>query len=84
MSKVKKYGETNSDKWGKEMSNSREIVYEIIKHGVSQDQINQIIGLLALELENRVLLKGYRDVYKISQGETVEGTQATSKIILDS
>ena len=84
MAEIKKYGETDSDKWVKEMSASREIVYEIIKHGVSQAQINQIIGLLALELENRDLLKGYRDVYKISQGETVEGNQTTSKIILDS
>ena len=84
MADIKKYGETDSDKWVKEMSSSREIVYEILKHGVSQSQINQIIGLLALELENRDLLKGYRNVYKVSQGETVEGVQSTSKIILDS
>tara|TARA_B100000131_G_scaffold305234_1_gene331016 strand:- start:371 stop:625 length:255 start_codon:yes stop_codon:yes gene_type:complete len=84
MADIKKYGETDSDKWVKEMSSSREIVYEILKHGVSQSQINQIIGLLALELENRDLLKGYRNVYKVSQGEAVEGVQSTSKIILDS
>tara|TARA_Y100001938_G_C8085864_1_gene431981 strand:- start:374 stop:628 length:255 start_codon:yes stop_codon:yes gene_type:complete len=84
MTDIKKYGETDSDKWVKEMSSSREIVYEILKHGVSQSQINQIIGLLALELENRDLLKGYRNVYKVSQGEAVEGVQSTSKIILDS
>ena len=84
MSEIKKYGETNTDKWVKEMSMSREIVLEIINHGVSQSQINQIIGLLSLELENRELLTGYRNVYKMSQGETVEGVQSTSKIILDS
>tara|TARA_B100001250_G_C19067736_1_gene472938 strand:+ start:238 stop:492 length:255 start_codon:yes stop_codon:yes gene_type:complete len=84
MTEVKKYGENDTDKWVKEMSTSREIVYEIVNHGVSQSQINQIIGLLALELEDRDLLKGYRDIYKMSQGEVVEGTKTTSKIILDS
>jgi len=84
MSEIKKYGENDTDKWVKEMSMSREIVLEILRHGVSQSQINQIIGLLALELENRELLTGYRGIYKMSQGETVEGVKSTSKIILDS
>jgi hypothetical protein len=84
MSEIKKYGENDTDKWVKEMSMSREIVLEILKYGTSQTQINQIIGLLALELESRELLTGYRNVYKMSQGESVEGVQSTSKIILDS
>ena len=84
MSEIKKYGENDTDKWVKEMSMSREIVLEILKYGTSQAQINQIIGLLALELESRELLTGYRNVYKMSQGESVEGVQSTSKIILDS
>jgi len=84
MSEIKKYGENDTDKWVKEMSMSRDIVLEILRHGVSQSQINQIIGLLALELESRELLTGYRKTYKMSQGETVEGVKSTSKIILDS
>ena len=84
MSEVKKYGETNTDKWVKEMSRSRDIVAEILNFGVSQTQINQIIGLLALEIENREHMTAYRNVFKMSQGEKIEGVQTTSKIILDS
>lgn len=36
---------------------AREIVKEINRYGVSQDQIKQIIKLLALELEDNMLMK---------------------------
>ena len=38
-------------------SKARDIVGVILDYGVSQDQIKQIIKLLALELENNDLLK---------------------------
>ena len=84
MSEVKKYGETKTDKWVKEMSRSRGIVSEILNFGVSQTQLNQIIGLLALEIENREHMTAYRNAFKLSQDEKIEGIQTTSKIILDS
>ena len=36
---------------------AREIVQEIMKYGVSQDQIKKVIRLLALELENNALMR---------------------------
>ena len=36
---------------------AREIVQEIMKYGVSQEQIKKVIRLLALELESNVLMK---------------------------
>ena len=56
MSEVKKYGETNTDKWVKEMSRSRDIVAEILNFGVSEEQKIKIIHLLSLELEDRNLM----------------------------
>ena len=81
---AKKYGETHTDKWVNEMAKSRDIVAEIISFGVSQSQINQIIGLLAMELENREYLVAYRNVFKMTQGENLEGVKNTAQIILDS
>lgn len=40
-----------------ERSISREIVQEIMKYGVTQNQIKSIIYLLALELEDNNLMK---------------------------
>ena len=51
--KIKKYGETEVEAGVKDKIKAREIVQEIIHHGVSQQQIQQIIYLLALELEDR-------------------------------
>jgi hypothetical protein len=80
----KKYGETESDKWARSMMLSRNIVSEVLDFGVNQDQINQIIGLLALELENREHVNAYRGVYKnILEGNEFK-EKNVSKIILDS
>jgi hypothetical protein len=51
--KIKRYGETETEVDVKDKIKAREIVQEIICHGVSQQQIQQIIYLLALELEDR-------------------------------
>lgn len=84
MSDIKKYGETNTEKWAASLSKSRNIVKEIMDFGVSQDQIHQIINLLSLELENPSHMQTYVNVYKSIRENNVEGTQNTSKLILDS
>ena len=50
---MKKYGDTNTTKLFKERHQCREIVSEIMRFGVTQEQIVQIAYLLSLELENR-------------------------------
>ena len=84
MNKIKKYGETKTDRWALESQKSREIVAEIMNFGVNQDQLNQIINLLALELENRDHMNEYRNVFKSIQNSDLIGDESTSKIILDS
>ena len=84
MSDVKKYGETETEKWAVYLSRSRDIVKEIMDFGVSQDQIHQIINLLSLELENPDHMKAYVNVYKNVRDDKVEGSENTTKLILDS
>jgi|GEM_PF-2364488 hypothetical protein len=84
MSEVKKYGETETEKWAISLSKSRDIVKEIMDFGVSQDQIHQIINLLSLELENPEHMKAYVNVYKNVRDNKVEGSENTTKLILDS
>ena len=83
---IKKYGETKTDKWARELSKSRDIVSEIMNFGVSQNQIIQIINLLALELEDRNAMMAFTEVYKKMQEDAgiAQEEPATSKIILDS
>ena len=82
---MKKYGETDTDRWAKDTLKCRQIVSEIMNFGVSQDQLLQIINLLAMELEDREQMIGFRNLYKaIQEGESLEGNSSTSKIILDS
>jgi hypothetical protein len=53
---VKKFGQTETEAWAAESLKSRQVVSEILKFGVSQKQILQIISLLSLELEDRAIL----------------------------
>jgi hypothetical protein len=48
--------------WLNDVKKSREIVTEILRFGVSQEQIKNIIGLLALELEDVQLMKSIREL----------------------
>ena len=48
-----KYGKSESEKKAEKSFECRRIVQEIINYGISQDQILQIVKLLALEVENR-------------------------------
>lgn len=56
MSETKVYGETTDEKAIRDKARCREIVSEIMKFGVTQDQIVQIAYLLSLELENRAVM----------------------------
>ena len=85
MSNIKKYGETSTEKWAKEMMKAREIVSEIMNFGVSQNQIIQIVNLLALELEDRKAMLAFTNAYKSLQEDTpLEKEPTISSIILDS
>lgn len=53
MDNVKKYGSTQEEDRAVDMHECRQIVKVIMDYGVSQTQLLRIIGLLALELENR-------------------------------
>jgi len=81
---MKKYGETTTDKWAREMIKSREVVSEIMNFGVSQNQITQIINLLALELEDRDTMLAFTNAYKALQEDSDSKTTTRTKIILDS
>lgn len=52
---------------------AREIVQEIMKFGVNQPQILQIINLLALELEDNVTMKAIRNLIEQSKKTPLEG-----------
>ena len=51
---------------------AREIVQEIMKFGVSQPQILQIINLLALELEDNTTMKAIRQLIEDSKKTPLE------------
>jgi hypothetical protein len=53
---AKKFGQTETEIWAAESLKSRQIVDEILKFGVKQKQMLQIISLLSLELEDRAAL----------------------------
>lgn len=50
---IKRYGTTSVEQMAKDISATREIVAEILKFGVSQQQILRVAYLLSLELEDR-------------------------------
>ena len=62
--KVIRYGNMKEEKRALESLQSREIVQEIIKFGISQHQLTKIIYLLALELEDRILLETLSDTLR--------------------
>lgn len=72
-----KIGSTETEKWADEILKSRQIVDEIVKFGVSQKQILNIIKLLAMELEDREALVAISAVVK----EALDEAQVSSNII---
>jgi len=55
-----------------ESAASREITQEIMRFGVSQQQIIQVINLLALELEDNNLMKDIRNLITQSKQKSEE------------
>ena len=62
---IKKYGKTEEDVKYQKMHTCRDIVKEILNFGVNEEQKKQIIKLLALELEDNVLM---RDICSLVKG----------------
>jgi hypothetical protein len=74
---TEKIGQTETETWAHESLKSRQIVSEILKFGVNQKQILNIINLLAMELEDRDALVAISSIVK----EALEGAQVSSNII---
>ena len=55
--KIERYGKTAEEQELLDKIKAREIVQEILNFGVSQQQMIQIINLLAMELEDNDLMK---------------------------
>jgi hypothetical protein len=72
-----KIGSTETETWANEMLQCRQIAQEVIKFGVSQRQILNIIKLLAMELEDREALVAISAVVK----EALDEAQVSSNII---
>lgn len=59
--------------WLNDIKKSREIVSEILRFGVNQAQMKSIIGLLAMELEDRELMLNIRSAVDPVESETTDG-----------
>jgi hypothetical protein len=75
---MKKYGDTESSKIFQERHQCREIIGEIMKFGVSENQKLRIIYLLSLELENNSLMK---EIVSICKERLDDDSEEESKII---
>lgn len=76
---AEKIGQTETERWAAEVLTSRKIVDEILKFGVNQNQILNIIKLLAMELENREALVAINSIVK----EVLDEEQNNSNIITE-
>ncbi len=74
---IEKIGQTDTEKWAQEMLTCRQIVKEISKFGVNQNQLLNIIKLLAMELEDHETMVAISAVVK----EALEGAQVSSNLI---
>tara|TARA_B100001989_G_C24290339_1_gene340694 strand:- start:27 stop:272 length:246 start_codon:yes stop_codon:yes gene_type:complete len=79
MSNIKSYGETEDEIDIGDRAKCRDIVNEIMKFGVTQDQILQTMYLLSLELENReTMLHLSKECKNAMNGKT---TKSSSLIV---
>lgn len=53
---MKSYGKSAAEELAESNAQVREIVHEIVRFGVTQQQLLQVIKLLALELEDPVMM----------------------------
>ena len=54
---TKQFGTSSEEEYIKDKIKAREIVQTVIEYGVNQKQLEQMIFLLAMELENVSLMK---------------------------
>lgn len=77
MSEIKMNDDTSVEKedvlWLNDIKKSREIVKEILRFGVTQSQMKSIIGLLALELEDRELMLSIRNAIDPVESDETDG-----------
>jgi hypothetical protein len=74
---MEKIGQTKTDKWANEALVCRQIVSEISKFGINQNQRLEIIKLLSLELENHEAIVAIAEIIK-----EVKEISEESKIIV--
>jgi len=74
---IEKIGQSDTEKWAQQMLACRQITAEILKFGVNQKQVLNIIKLLAMELEDREALVAITAVVN----EALEEAQVDSNII---
>jgi hypothetical protein len=74
---VEKIGQTDTETWAQDVLACRQIVNEILKFGVNQKQILNIIKLLAMELENHEAMVAVSAVVK----EALEEASVSSSLI---
>ena len=67
--------------WLLDMKKSRDIAREILRFGVSQTQIVNIIKLLALELENHEMMRAIGKATEMNEEEDDFYISGSSKII---
>jgi hypothetical protein len=73
---IELYGEIHEENKILESIKSREIVQEILKFGVNQNQILKIIYFLCLELEDRQTLENLSDILRPMLFEEKEKEQS--------
>lgn len=74
---IEKIGQTDTESWAQDTLVCRQVVGEVLKFGVSQKQILNIIKLLAMELEDRDALVAISSVVN----EALSEAQISSSII---
>lgn len=58
--------------WLNDIKKAREIVQEILRFGVTQEQMKSILSILALELEDRDLMLKIRSAIDPEESETTD------------
>jgi hypothetical protein len=76
-----KVGQTETEKKAKSLQKCREIVSEINNFGINDFERLQIIYLLSLELEDRVLVEDFAEVIKGHRGDIFENNDNKTKLI---
>ena len=83
MAKAEHYGKHKEEQGVEENIHAREVVQEILNFGASQQQIQQIIYLLALELENRELMLKISGAVQGEKTKTAQHHEKQKIIILE-